>query len=160
MFFNFGKWYRNFESSGTLLSKFVELWPLSQLYNFAKLQKLPKVQVDVFLMLRSLILELVYISQGGGGMWKRDQHSFFFLESCSTPLPPPTFLIEYVFPMLMFSEIFFYIIFFYYRQLSTALRGVRFIDANNSTLAIRYRHYASWVTNGFRKEGSGVYWWR
>ena len=51
MFFNFGKWYGNFESSGTLLSKVVELWQLSQLYNFAKkLRKLPKVEVDVFLM--------------------------------------------------------------------------------------------------------------
>ena len=50
MFFNFGKWYKNFESSCTLLSKVVELWQLSQLYNFAKLRKLPKVEVDVFLM--------------------------------------------------------------------------------------------------------------
>ena len=37
--------------------------------------------------------------------------------------------------MLMFSEIFFYILFF---LLSTVLRGVRFIDSNNSTLAIGY----------------------
>ena len=50
MFSNFGKWYGNFESSCTLLSKVVELWQLSQLYNFAKLRKLPKVEVDVFLM--------------------------------------------------------------------------------------------------------------
>ena len=50
MFFNFGKWYGNFESSCTLLSKVVELWQLSELYNFAKLRKLPKVEVDVFLM--------------------------------------------------------------------------------------------------------------
>ena len=34
-----------------LLSKVVELWQLSQLYNFAKLRKLPKVEVDIFLML-------------------------------------------------------------------------------------------------------------
>ena len=61
--------------------------------------------------------------QGGGRMWKRDQHSFFFSESCLTPLPPPTFLIEYVFPMLMFSEIFFYI---NNLLLSMALCGIRF----------------------------------
>ena len=48
---NFGKWFDNFESSCTLLSKVVELWQLWQLYNFAKLRKLPKVQVDVLLML-------------------------------------------------------------------------------------------------------------
>ena len=55
MYFNFGKWCRNFESSGTLLSKVVELWQLSQLYNFAKLRKLLKVQLDVFLMNLALI---------------------------------------------------------------------------------------------------------
>ena len=27
-------------------------------------------------------------TQGGGGMWKRDQHSFFFSDSHLTPLPP------------------------------------------------------------------------
>ena len=89
-------------------------------------------------------------------MEKRPTLVFFFSESRLTPLPPPTFLIEYVFPMLMFSENFFYINFF---LLLTALCGIRFIDANNSTLAIGYRRYASWVANGFRKDGSGVYWW-
>ena len=98
--------------------------------------------------------------QGGGGMWKRDQHSFFFFRGLLDTPPPSTFLIEYVFPMLMFSENFFYI---NNLLLSTALCGIRFtrsIDANNSTLAIGYRRYASWVANGFRKDGSGVYWWR
>ena len=56
---NFGKWYGNFENSCTLLSKVVELWQLSQLYNFAKLQKLPKVEVDVFLMRPGFSLRLV-----------------------------------------------------------------------------------------------------
>ena len=93
-------------------------------------------------------------------MEKRPTLVFFFSKSRLTPLPPPTFLIEYVFPMLMFSEIFFYI---NHLLLSTALCGIRLtrsIDANNSTLAIGYRRYASWVANGFRKDGSGVYWWR
>ena len=52
---NFGKWLNNFESSGTLLSKVVELRQLWQLYNFAKLRKLPKVEVDVFLMISLLL---------------------------------------------------------------------------------------------------------
>ena len=105
-------------------------------------------------------------------MEKRPTLVFFFSESHLTPHPPTTFLIEYVFPMLMFSEKFFYI---NNLLLSTALCGIRFTtracpvtrhefivhaSGNNSTLAIRYRHYASWVANGFRKVGSGVCWWR
>ena len=39
--------------------------------------------------------------QGGGGMWKRDQHSFFFFRGLLDTPPPTTFLIEYVFPILM-----------------------------------------------------------
>ena len=112
---------------------------------------------------------VVYSSRGWQNVEKRWT---FFSESCLTPLPPPTFLIEYVFPMLMFSEIFFYI---NNLLLSTALCGIRFTttacpvtrhelivhaSGNNNTLAIGYRHYASWVANGFRKDGSGVYWWR
>ena len=41
------------------------------------------------------------IYQGGGGMWKRDQHSFFFFRGLLDTAPPSTFLIEYVFPILM-----------------------------------------------------------
>ena len=40
-------------------------------------------------------------------MEKRPTLTFFFSESCLTPLPPPTFLIEYVFSTDMFLEIFF-----------------------------------------------------
>ena len=40
-------------------------------------------------------------SQGGGRMWKRDQHSFFFFRGLLDTPPPSTFLIEYVFPRLM-----------------------------------------------------------
>ena len=99
-------------------------------------------------------------------------HFFFFRVPLDPPPNPPTFLIEYVFPMLMFSEFFFYI---NNLLLLTALCGIRFrtracpvtrhklivhASGNNNTLAIGYRHYASWVANGFRKDGSGVYWWR
>ena len=34
-------------------------------------------------------------------MWKRDQHSFFFFRGLLDTPPPSTFLIEYVFPILM-----------------------------------------------------------
>ena len=59
----------------------------------------------------------------GGRIWKRDQHSIFFFRVPLDPPPTPTFLIEYVFPMLIFSEIFFYI---NYLFLSMALCGIRF----------------------------------
>ena len=96
-------------------------------------------------------------SKGVAECGKETNTRFFFFRGLLDTPPPSTFLIEYVFPMLIFSEILFYI-----NNLlrSAALCGIRFIDANNSTLAIRYRRYASWVTNGFRKDGSSVYWWK
>ena len=45
----------------SLLSKVVELWQLCQLYNFAKLRKLPKVEVDIFLMYQFMYLAVVYL---------------------------------------------------------------------------------------------------
>ena len=52
------------------------------------------------------------LNKGGGGMWKRDQHSLFFFLSPIWPPPPPTFLIKYVFPILMFSGINFFFFWF------------------------------------------------
>jgi len=74
---NFGKWFRNFERSCTLLSKVVELLQLSQLYNFAKLRKLPKVEVDVFLMGHVtcyMPAEILILAHGGNDCYT----DFFF----------------------------------------------------------------------------------
>ena len=39
-------------------------------------------------MLKSAVFKIKRQVQGGGGTWKRDQHSlFFFLEPCLTPSP-------------------------------------------------------------------------
>jgi len=46
--------------------------------------------------------------QGGGRMWKRDQHLLFFFQSPAWPPPPPTFLIKYVFPTHVFRNVFFF----------------------------------------------------
>ena len=82
MYFNFGKWFKNFESSCTLLSKVVELWQLWQLYDFAKLPKLSKVRLDVLLMYIVWLELLVRI--GSPPLNLRDMH---WVLSCETSFP-------------------------------------------------------------------------
>ena len=54
-----------------------------------------------------------YDPRGWRNVEKRPTLAFFFSEPHLTPPPPPTFLIKYVFPILMFSGIFSFLFFWF-----------------------------------------------